>query len=709
MSFQKRQLTFYLRNIPHFFRYGMLALFVLFISLFFSNNIQVDYHFNQGENWKYDDLRAPFSFPIQKSKNDLEREKRFIERDFLPHYRLDKTLLEKQKERLNKEIAVLVSKYRKENKGNIDSAKFNKLGNEILEKIYEKHVIKTDSQAEKSNRNISFTLIENQVELGEYNSRDFLDQKKATQFVIDSIEKVKTRLSNSEILLNILAELVLPDIAYDEELTKKNKESALKNLSPVRDKINAGELIIRKGDLIDTLAYSKLISYRYKYEQELNKHKSGLLIFTGYLALIIALLVIFCLFIYIYARDVFDNLQHFMLIFALIGVFSYLAFSIDSFYLSLYFIPFCIVPIIVKNFFSPQLALFTHLVMILLISVVLSLDYHFIITQIIAGMVAVMTRRNIRYMTDFFVSVFYIGIAYLFSYLCTELLDKGVIFPVSGSNGQLIEQGILWSNVGWIGLNILLTLLSYPFIPLLERAFGLISEITLIELSDLNKPLLRELSFKAPGTMQHSIQVSNLAEAAANSIGANALLVKVGALYHDIGKMQNPQFFIENQLQSNLHLELSYQESAKMIISHVTEGIKLAKKYRLPSVLVDFISTHHGTTKVEYFYRMYKNENPEKQIDETEFTYPGPKPRNKEEVILMLADSIEAASKSFKNPAGKEIDLLVDNIVTFKINHGQLQDSNLTFSELDTIKAVFKKLLRSIYHVRVEYPEQKLF
>jgi putative nucleotidyltransferase with HDIG domain len=709
MSFQKRQFTFYLRNIPHFFRYGMLALFVLFISLFFSNNIQTDYHYKQGEYWKYEDLRAPFSFPIQKSKIDIEKEKKFIERDFLPHYRLDKTLLTKQKEKLSSEIASVLEKNRFDNKKIIDSLKFNKLGNEILEKIYEKHIIKTDSQTEKTNRNISFILIENQIELGEYQSRDFLTAKKATQFVIDSIEKIKTRLPNSEILLNILAELIEADIAFDEELTKKNKEAALKNLSPVRDKINAGELIIRKGDLIDTLAFSKLLSYKSKYEQELNKQKSGLLIFAGYLALTIALMVIFCLFIYIYARDVFDNLQHFMLIFALIGVFSYLAFSIDSFYLSLYFIPFCIVPIIVKNFFSPQLALFTHLVMILLISVVLSLDYHFIITQIIAGMVAVMTRRNIRYMTDFFVSVFYIGIAYLFSYLCTELLDKGVIFPVSGINGQVIEEGIVWSNVGWIGLNILLTLLSYPFIPLLERAFGLISEITLIELSDLNKPLLRELSFKAPGTMQHSIQVSNLAEAAANAIGANALLVKVGALYHDIGKMQNPHFFIENQLQSNLHLELSYQESAKMIISHVSEGIKLAKKYRLPAVLIDFISTHHGTTKVEYFYRMYKNENPEKQIDDTEFTYPGPKPRNKEEVILMLADSIEAASKSFKNPAGKEIDLLVDNIVSFKINHGQLQDSNLTFFELDTIKAVFKKLLRSIYHVRVEYPEQKLF
>jgi putative nucleotidyltransferase with HDIG domain len=241
----------------------------------------------------------------------------------------------------------------------------------------------------------------------------------------------------------------------------------------------------------------------------------------------------------------------------------------------------------------------------------------------------------------------------------------------------------------------------------LEKAFGLVSDITLIELSDLNKPLLKELSFKAPGTMQHSLQVSNLAEAAASEIGANALLVKVGALYHDIGKMVNPQHFIENQNQNNPHLDLTYQESAKIIISHVTEGLKLAKKYRLPALLSDFISTHHGTTRVEYFYRMQKNEHPETTIDEKDFSYPGPKPRNREEVILMLADSTEAASKSLKNPSGKDIDTLVENIVSFKTTHGQLQESNITFAELDKIKAVFKKLLRSIYHVRVEYPVEK--
>ena len=715
MSLYRKRITVYMRSIPHFFRYMLLALFVLFISLYFPNNIQVDYQFEQGSTWKYEDLRAPFAFPIQKSESDLEEEKRILSREFLPYYRLDKSMAEKQKslflENLSKQIR---SKNYKKDKSvpniYIDSVGFAKFGLNLISKLYEKHIVKIEAAHERKNNSIAFRVIENQLELGEFTAKDFIDVKKATQIVVDSIDKVRAVTANTEILLSLLSEVVqVPDIKFDADLTKKNKDLAIKNLSPVRDKIKAGELIIRRGEIVDSIAYSKLISYAHKYEQEINKHKNSFLIYMGYLSLTIALLLILGMYMFIYSRSVFENLQHFILIFALIGGFSYLSFSIHSLSLiSLYFIPFCIVPIIVKNFFSPQLALFTHLVLILLVSLVLSLDYHFMIIQIIAGMVAVMSNRKIRYMTDFFISVFYIGIAYMLSYLCTELMHKGVIYPVIADDGRLIEQGLQVGNLGWLGLNILLTLLSYPFIPLLEKAFGLISEITLIELSDLNKPLLRELSFKAPGTMQHSLQVSNLAEAAASEIGANSLLVKVGALYHDIGKMLNPQFFIENQNQNNPHLELSYQESAKMIISHVSEGVKLAKKYGLPSIIIDFISTHHGTTRVEYFYRMHKNENPDKPINEAEFTYPGPRPRNREEVILMLADSAEAASKSLKNPTGRDIDNLVDNIFTFKTSHGQLQDSNLTFAELDTIKAVFKKLLRSIYHVRLEYPVEKM-
>ena len=711
MSQPFQRISYYLSSIPHFFRYIFLAIFVLFISLYFPGNIEVDYKFEQGSSWEYDDLRAPFAFPIQKSDAELELEKKMLEKEFMPYYRLDNSIAEKQKAYFLRELSkLIVSKNFKKDEVfdlKIDSSLFANFGLRLLDNLYKKHIIKIEASHDRKSNSIPFKLIDNQLEVGEFTSNDFIELKKATEMIVDSIDRIKVFLPKSDQLLNLLVESIQEsDISYDAELTRKNKELAIRNLSPVRDKIKAGELIIKKGELVDSIAYSKLISYVKKYEQEINKHKNGFFIYAGYLVLTIALIVIFCLYIFVYERKIYENLLHFSFLFILLAAFAYLAFSMQHLsIISLYFIPFCIIPIIVKNFFSSQLAIYTHFILILLVSLVLSLDFDFFLVQLVAGMVAAMSKRKIRYITDFFVLVSHIGLAYCLSYLCIELMSKGVINPVIANDGRIIENGVTWENFGWLGLNVVLTMLSYPFIPLLEKAFGLVSEISLIELSDLNKPLLRELSLKAPGTMQHSIQVSNMAEAAAVEIGANALLVKVGALYHDIGKMVNPQYFIENQHQSNPHEELSYQESAKMIISHIPEGIKLAKKYRLPTSLIDFISTHHGSTKVEYFYRMHKNENPDKPIDEKDFSYPGPKPRNREEVILMLADSTEAASKSLKNPTGKDIDNLVENIISFKTSHGQLQESNITFAELDSIKVVFKKLLRSIYHVRVEYPE----
>lgn len=286
-----------------------------------------------------------------------------------------------------------------------------------------------------------------------------------------------------------------------------------------------------------------------------------------------------------------------------------------------------------------------------------------------------------------------------------------VIYAVAFLGFSLVQDGTLhtvnWQVYNWLFINVFLTLLAYPLIPLLERMFGFTSAISLIELSDMNRPLLRELALKAPGTWQHSLQVANLAEAAANDIGADPLLVRVAALYHDVGKMLYPEYFIENQNGYNPHEGISNLESAKMIISHVEEGEKLAKKYRLPRVLIDFINTHHGTTRVEYFYRKHLEENPDSEVDESLFRYKGPRPWTKEQTILMIADSLEAACKSLKNPTGKDIDELIEKIIAGKIASRQLEDSKLTFLELDRSKRIFKQLLRSIYHVRVEYPEDK--
>jgi putative nucleotidyltransferase with HDIG domain len=712
MNNNQRRWRQYISRIPHLFRYMLLGALVLFISLFFPNNIRLEYEFEQGDSWSYDDLRAPFSFPIKKSEVELEAERKKIAREFMPYYRLNSNVKAEQQENFVKLFAKEYTALKADTsikKLEIDSANYTSFGLGLLEALYSKHIIKLDKSHQKRGGDFQFKLIEKQLELGEAQVVDFFTTKEATQIVVDTLEKLKAEFQYNELLLNILEDLIrTADIEYDASLTEKNKNFTLKSLSPVRGLVKAGEFIIRRGEIVDSLSYAKLISYEEKYDQEVNKHKNSFLIYFGYLILTIALLSIFAIFMRVYEQDVFNNLQHLGLIIALIAGYSYLSFNLTDFpAVTSYLIPFCIAPIIIKNFFSAQLALFSHIVIILIASMLLSLDYQFILVQIIVGMVAIMSKRKTRYLTGFFFSVLYIGIAYTACYLSLELIHKGAIAPALAEDGRIIEEGVNWATLGWIGMNICLTLLSYPLIPLLERAFGLISEITLVELSDLNKPLLKELSFNAPGTMQHSLQVANLAEAAATEVGANALLVKVGALYHDIGKTISPPHFIENQIQYNPHKEMTYLESAKMIISHVTEGIKLAKKYRLPSVLIDFIRTHHGTTRVEYFYRMHKKEFPNEPINESDFTYPGPRPRNREEAILMLADSIEAASKSLKTPTGQDIDKLVENIISFKISHGQLQDTDLTFEELDAVKKVFKKMLRSIHHVRIEYPDEQ--
>ena len=363
--------------------------------------------------------------------------------------------------------------------------------------------------------------------------------------------------------------------------------------------------------------------------------------------------------------------------------------------LSAYLIPFCIIPIVIKTFYDTRLALFTHIVVVLIASFLSKQGYEFTFLTILAGIVVLLTEVNTRDLTRFFYSILYLLLTYAIGYFSLSLIQEGQLTDID------------YSAYTWLVINVVLTLLAYPLIPLLERFFGFTSSISLMELSDMNRPLLRKLALDAPGTLQHSLQVANLSEAAAQAIGADALLVKVAALYHDIGKTKQPAYFIENQSGQNPHDDISYLDSAKIIISHVTDGIEMAKKARLPKLLINFIRTHHGDTRVEYFYRNYLKDHPGESIDEAIFRYPGPRPQSKEETILMLADSIEAACKSLKNPSEADLNDLIEKIVSGKIQHGQLDKSTMSFQELEQCKQIFKQIMKSVHHVRIEYPDEQ--
>ena len=576
----------------------------------------------------------------------------------------------------------------------------------VLEYLYDQGVLSLDPTHSEDVDNFEFELLEGPMAMGLYAPQDFLMPKDVAQILVDTLHAVEDELKNYKFLFPLLEDCIaVPNVFFDQELTEKYKQTALENVSPFQGMVKAGDLIVVRNGLIDNEIGAKLTSFKTKFAESVNDEKNDYLIYLGYLLLTVALFSIYIIFVQFYANNVFQYPRRLSFVLVLIGAYAYLVHMVDSLhFLDLYIVPFCIVPLVVQNFFSSQLALFTHLVVVLLASMLLSSDYQFILVEIIVGMVAIITKLRTRYLSDFFSTILYIASAYAAGFLSLELIHTGSFFPILSEDGNVIQEGVRWHLFGWIGLNVFLTMLSYPLIPLIERLFGLTSEITLVELSDLNNPLLKDLSLKTPGTLQHSLQVANLAEAAASEIGANALLVKVAALYHDIGKMANPTYYIENQQHDNPHDKLNYLESAKMIIAHVTEGVKLAKKHRLPSVLIDFILTHHGTTRVEYFYRMYLKEDPD--VDEALFRYPGPKPQTREQAILMVADSLEAASKSLKSPTAQDIDNLADKIIAGKIAQGQFDDTNLTFKELEMIKKVFKKLLKSINHVRIEYPDE---
>jgi hypothetical protein len=461
--------------------------------------------------------------------------------------------------------------------------------------------------------------------------------------------------------------------------------------------VRKNELIVPRGGMVTAPVYQMLEGYREAYLQGSEQQRSRTLLFLGYFLLTAFVLGAFLLFLrYAHPYAVFQ-LNHllFILLWPLaIGGMTYLIRSGNV--LSPYMVPFALVPLVLKNFYDNRLALYGHLVVAMLGSLISSQGFAFLFLQLMVGGVVVIARLDTLGWNRFFYVILLVFLTYGVGYFALELIE--------GAAWENIDWGIFY----WLLLNSFLLLLAYPLTSAFERLFGFTSVLRLKELEDTDRPLLLLLSQQAPGTYQHSLQVANLAEAAARSIGADALLARVGALYHDIGKISNPDYFIENQTGENPHRALSPLESARTIIAHVQDGVALARKYRLPRIVADFIRTHHGTTRVEFFYQQYLKEHTTYPLtEEPSFRYPGPRPISKEATVVMLADSIEAACKSLKDPTSQDIDDMIERLITSKIEQGQLSDSTLSFSELEACKHTLKQKVRSMYHFRVEYPGQR--
>jgi cyclic-di-AMP phosphodiesterase PgpH len=488
---------------------------------------------------------------------------------------------------------------------------------------------------------------------------------------------------------------LLPNLVYDKLTTEMARSELIDGISATKGIVIEGEKIISKGEMVDLDKLRKLESLKKEYTNSLDIKANHTLFILGRFIIVFFGFVIVYLFLKRFRDYVLESRKKTLFIVMLIVTFQIVTYLVyNSGELSIYLIPFIIVPILITTFYETRLALFIHLVTVLLAGFYAPNSFEFIFIQFFAGMIAIIGLKRIQKRSQFFKATLLSVLSYFVLY-----------FGFAANQGGDFKS-IEWINFTWFAGNGVLVLLSFPLVYVFEKTFNFVSEITLLELSDTNQKLLRELAEKAPGTFQHSMQVANLAEEVIRNIGGNTLLVRTGALYHDIGKLSNPQYFTENQVSGmNPHNDLSYIESASIIISHVKFGLEMAKKEKLLPSIVDFISTHHGTTKAEYFYRLYKKDYPEDGTTVGLFTYPGPKPSTKETAVLMMSDAIEAASRSLKHFDKQTLSELVDNIIDYQILEKQYDEAPISFAEINIAKKLIKEKLNNIYHARIEYPK----
>lgn len=648
------------------------------------------YEYEKGKEWMNKDLVSPYSFAILKTDLQFAKDKNDALKNVLPVYTYLKDVNETALTGFLNEFDV---KWHSVGLGEDEKQHYQDLAYKLLESIYQKGIIGLNAKHQINEKQYDFSLLDNNVSK-QLNSEDVFTAESALDYFKNNFKAANIKIN--DLVLNLAESHIQPNIVFDEKLTTVIQENTVNNVSTTKGMVQKGELIVAKGNIIDDDAYQKLESLKTTYEAQTKIIGNNSLVYLGQVFLVGFIISLLMIFLYLFRKDIFaDNRQLSLILLVIIGMLLTLTWAIKLNLPSLYYLPFCIVPIIIRILFDTRLALNLHLLVVLVAGFFVPNSFEFAFFEVTAGMVAIYSIKNFIKRERFLLSALYILLSYFVAFVGIALLREGSF------------KEIEWINFAPFIFSVLLSLLAYPLIYAFERVFGITSDVALIELTNTNNKLLRELAFKAPGTFQHSLQVANLAEAAIFKIGGNSLLVRAGALYHDIGKMENPQYFIENQnTGTSLHDKLPYEQSAQIIIRHVHRGIEMARKHQLPEIVIDFIRTHHGNTRVDYFYQSFLKNSPEKFVDENIFRYPGPIPFSKETGVLMCADSVEAASRSLKNPDAQNINDLVERIINYKLEQNQLDNSDLTLKDLETIKLIFKTMLMSIYHIRIDYQQQ---
>lgn len=674
-------------NIKHYNIHPAVYFFVaaLLMAYFFPREAKFKYQFYEGKPWKYGLLTASTNFPIYKTDSEVKEEQDSVMKKFQPYYRVHSKVE-------TSEIDKLRADYNQKLNQKVN-ATYMRYIEDMLRQLYDKGIVSPqDLEEMKEKQYTNVNLLQNNVSFSHYVS-DFFTVKTAYEFIINNCPaKLNKSLLQSCDINNYLTE----NVTYDEEMSEKVKRELLQSVPISSGVIQAGERIVDRGEIVDSNTYNVLRSLKIVYESKSGGNQRHNLMLIGQIILVFGIMFCYWLFLWSFRIKILYNRRNTFFLLCCIFVPVLLAeICIRSSLFNIYIIPFAIIPIVVRTFFDSRTALFTHLVTVLICSIIAPFPHEFLILQVIAGMVVTYSLKELSQRSQLMHCALFVFLSYTLSYLGLVLYQDADI------------NKIHWPMILYFGINFVLLMFTYVLVYMLEKTFGYLSPITLVELSNINTGVLKKLSENCPGTFQHSLQVSILASAAASKIGANAQLVRTGAMYHDIGKMSNPIYFTENQNGINPHSSLSFEDSAKVIISHVTEGVKIAEKASLPKEIIDFIRTHHGHGKAKYFYNSYRNKYPDKPVDESIFTYPGPNPFTKETAIVMMADAVEASSRSLKEHTEEGITVLVNKIIDGQIADGLFKNAPLTFKDVENIKKVFIEKLKIIYHTRISYPDLK--
>jgi len=665
-------------------RIGLVLVTTAIIVWLMPRNSTTNFKIERGKPWVYTELSAPFDFPIYKSDDVVKAERDSMMRQYEPYFIMNSEIA-------GKHIRQFYKDYNKGIPGLTDD--YLSIVANRLRELYGKGIMNNTDFTRLHQDSSRMIRIINGKDAASAAISNLYSVASAYEqiFQDESLAKHKDILQKCN-----LNDYISSNLTYDKERSEASLNELRNSIALASGIVQRGQKIVDRGDIVDKKTYNILMSYKKETERREEGKKGLSLVIMGQVLYVMILISCFTIYLTLFRKDYFEKGRSTAMLYSLIVLFTVIAsLMVEHSVLHVFIVPFAMVPIFIRVFMDSRTAFMAHFTMITICACILQHPLEFICVETVAGLTAIFSLRELSSRSQLFWTAVFVTFASALANLSLEWIRNSDILKLS------------LSEYNYIVINGILLFCSYPLLYLIEKTFGFTSNITLIELSDMNKTLLRKMSEVAPGTFQHSIQVGNLAAEIANKIGAKSQLVRTGALYHDIGKMMNPVYFTENQSGVNPHEKLGAIDSAQMIISHVTEGVKLAEKYNLPNTIKDFISTHHGLGKTKFFYIQYKNTHPNEDVDELLFTYPGPNPFTKEQAILMMADTVEAASRSLPDYTEKTIRELVNKLIDAQVAEGYFKDCPITFRDIAYAKTVLIEKLKTIYHTRLSYPELK--